>query len=275
MLTLRVIATRVIALTTEPLLTARQALLIEGCLDDAVRARPVWMGAWISGLLAGTLSTLPPDDPWRHIHARYKGRDFGDLSVDLTAPVTSECAISPRGRFASPEDHLDLIVPEYPPDRLADLALAGAPEQLPEGSATLLAGAVDGWRAAFAAWLTVAQSLSGTLTPSDDLEPDLHPSRRRPHSPVTEASLAALRDVAHRRRAYLGSLDPDWVLFAATGMGPCDEVEHSFQPTWLRPDESVEQILAMLAPISAFDRWSWPEDALIPPDAYEDFRVGR
>ena len=79
------------------------------------------------------------------------------------------------GRFASPEDHLDLIVPEYPPDRLADLALAGAPEQLPEGSATLLAGAVDGWRAAFAAWLTVAQSLSGTLTPSDDLEPDLHP----------------------------------------------------------------------------------------------------
>lgn len=106
------------------------------------------------------------------------------------------------GRFASPEDHLDLIVPEYPPDRLADLALAGAPEQLPEGSATLLAGAVDGWRAAFAAWLTVAQSLSGTLTPSDDLEPDLHPSRRRPHSPVTDASLAALRDVAHRRRAY-------------------------------------------------------------------------
>lgn len=134
---------------------------------------------------------------------------------------------------------------------------------------------MDGWRAAFAAWLTVAQSLSGTLTPSDDLEPDLHPSRRRPHSPVTEASLAALRDVAHRRRAYLGSLDPDWVLFAATGMGPCDEVEHSFQPTWLRPDESVEQILAMLAPISAFDRWSWPEDALIPPDAYEDYRVGR
>ncbi len=181
-------------------------------------------------------------------------------SVDLTAPVTSECAISPRGRFASPEDHLDLIVPEYPPDRLADLALAGA---------------VDGWRAAFAAWLTVAQSLSGTLTPSDDLEPDVHPSRRRPHSPVTDASLAALRDVAHRRRAYLGSLDPDWVLFAATGMGPCDEVEHSFQPTWLRPDESVEQILAMLAPISAFDRWSWPEDALIPPDAYEDFRVDR
>lgn len=75
---------------TEPLLTARQALLVEGCLDDVVRARPVWMGAWISGLFAGTLSTLPPDDPWRHIHARYKGRDFGDLSVDLTAPVTSE-----------------------------------------------------------------------------------------------------------------------------------------------------------------------------------------
>jgi len=61
------------------------------------------------------------------------------------------------------------------------------------------------------------------------------------------------------------------VLFAATGMGPCDEVEHSFQPTWLRPDESVEQILAMLAPISAFDRWNWPEDALIPPDAYETY----
>ena len=111
MLTLRVIATRVIALMTEPLLTARQALLIEGCLDDAVRARPVWMGAWISGLLAGTLSTLPPDDPWRHIHARYEGRDFGDLSVDLTAPVTSECAISPRGRFASPEDQSSRSIP--------------------------------------------------------------------------------------------------------------------------------------------------------------------
>ena len=83
------------------------------------------------------------------------------------------------GRFASPEDHLDLIVPEYPPDRLADLALAGAPEQLPEGSATLLAGAVDGWRAAFAAWLTVAQSLSGTLTVRLAWSPRLPPWRRR------------------------------------------------------------------------------------------------
>lgn len=241
---------------TEPLLTARQALLVEGCLDDVVRTRPVWMGAWISGLLAGTLSTLPPDDPWRHIHARYKGRDFGDLfgRPDRTGHERVRDQPTWAVRLTRGPSRPDRPgVSTGPPCRPRARRCRGR----------------------------LARSLRGVAHRSPVTERNPHtlrrPRTRRPPlpSPPPLACHRRLPGGAARRRpseaGLPGSLDPDWVLFAATGMGPCDEVEHSFQPTWLGPDESVEQILAMLAPISAFDRWSWPEDALIPPDAYETY----
>lgn len=284
----RVTTARLIVMLNEPLLTDADRKTITDNYRELVTNDPAWAGAWTSGLIRNALSSLPPNDPWRHVQARFGGVSFGGI-VDMPETASPnglpELAWSPRGWFGTSEDHTDLVLSDFPGDRLADLGLAAAHSSLPPGTATMIAAAGSGeWRCALAAWWLVRTFSTGSDgmvhgrgLPAEALSlSELRTARgRQVVVDPADAGLAAVRAVSFRRRTYLGNTtDHEFATHAHEGIRWSDEVARELEGlpiAWL--DQAVTEGTwdQLLGPVKAFDAWNWPEEFAIPPDAYDEF----
>ena len=178
------IAVRWAAGLTEPLLSTAARVTA----DDAMRGRalvdPQWAVTLFAGVLADVLTTLPVDDPWRHLSARIGGLSIGTPpGSDPSAGAWRRGSAGGWHRFGSWRDAADLV-PETG-DLRADPGTAALVEPLRPEPAAILAFAARG-RAESAAAV-------GSLGPDG--------------AAVFEAGAEALRWAVHRRRAYCGPGD--------------------------------------------------------------------
>jgi hypothetical protein len=182
------VAVRWAACLTEPLLSTAARI----AADDAMRARaredPDWAVAVFGGALADVLTTLPPDDPWRHLSARIGGLVIG--TPPRGEPGTGAWRRDRAGgwhRFGTWRDTADLAEPVLtePFDARSDPGVAALADPLRPEAAAVLAFAARG-----RAESRSAVDAAGT----DGLS-------------VVETGADALRWAVHRRRAYQGPGD--------------------------------------------------------------------
>jgi len=181
------VAVRWAVALTEPLLSTRARVAADDAMRDRCRRHPEWAATLFGGVLADVLTTLPPDDPWRHLSARVGGIGIG--TPPAAEPGTGAWLRNPEGRwqpFGTWRDAADLTgaVPAAA-DLRADPAVAALAEPLEPAAAALLAFAARG------------------RTESSDAVAALGP-----HGAVVfTAGADALRWAVHRRRSYRGPGD--------------------------------------------------------------------
>ena len=91
------VAVRWAVALTEPLLSTRARVAADDAMRDRAAADPEWAATLFGGVLADVLTTLPPDDPWRHLSAR-----MGDISIGTppaAEPGTGAWLRNPEGRW--------------------------------------------------------------------------------------------------------------------------------------------------------------------------------
>ena len=180
------VAVRWAACLTEPLLSTRARV----AADDEMRARaagdPGWAAAVFAGVLADVLTTLPPDDPWRHLSARIGGLSIGTPPrAEPGAGAWRRDRAGGRHRFGTWRDAADLTEPVLtaPADVRSDPGVAALADPLSPAAAAVLAFAARGRAESRSA----VDALDGRS--------------------VFEAGADALRWAVHRRRAYRGPGD--------------------------------------------------------------------
>jgi hypothetical protein len=181
------IAVRWAAGLTEPLIGTAARLAADDALRGRALADPGWAVTLFAGVLADVLTTLPPDDPWRHLSARIAGLSIG--TPPGSDPGTGAWRRGPAGgwhRFGSWRDAADLTgdVPDADDVRL-DPGIAALAEPLRPAAAAVLAFAARGRTESGAA--VTALGADGAT--------------------VFEVAAEALRWAVHRRRAYRGPGD--------------------------------------------------------------------
>jgi len=189
------IAVRWAAGLTEPLLSTAARVAADEAMRGRAREDPGWAVLLFGGALADVLTTLPPEDPWRHLSAR-----IGDLSIGTpprTDPGTGAWRRGSAGgwhRFGNWRDAVDLTGPVLETREVqGDPGLAALADPLRPVAAAVLAFAARGRGEARAA----VAALGGD------------------GAAVFEAGAEALRWAVHRRRAYRGPGDL-WPLEALT-----------------------------------------------------------
>ena len=181
------IAVRWAAGLTEPLLSIAARVAADEAMRGRAATDPGWAAALFGGTLADVLTTLPREDPWRHLSAR-----IGDLSIGTPPRTDPGAGAWRRGsaggwqRFGSWQDAADLTGPvPGAGDVRADPGLAALAEPLRPRAAAVLAFAARGRGEA----QTALTALGGD------------------GAAVFEAGAEALRWAVHRRRSYRGSGD--------------------------------------------------------------------
>ena len=201
----------------EPLLPT----LARVAADDAMRrhaaADPQWAVTLFGGALADVLTTLPAEDPWRHLSAR-----IGDLTIG-TPPRTDPGPGAwrrdrggARRAFGTWRDAADLTGPVPGGDVRFDPGIAALADPLAPQAAAVLAFAARGRAEARAA---VAAAGPAGVT-------------------VFEAAAEALRWAVHRRRGYRGHGDL-WPVEAVTVWAA-----HAEDPTAAVPPVPDRELIA-------------------------------
>jgi hypothetical protein len=143
----------------------------EGQMLSHVGVRPACFAAFVSGVVADLLRSLPAEDPWRH-------------TIVVEGAVTSVRG-DPFGTWA---DAADLHSRSYPDVRL-DHNLAALHPALTKSAAWVIHLGGQGWSVAYEA---LGSAIDGGIS-AEELFAD---------------GSAAMRWVMHRRRAYTGADDP-------------------------------------------------------------------
>jgi hypothetical protein len=179
---------------TEPLLPTLARVAADDAMRQHAAADARWAVTLFGGALADVLTTLPPEDPWRHLSAR-----IGDLTIGApprTDPGPGAWRRNRRGgrrAFGTWWDAADLAGPVPGGDVRADPGIAALADPLTPQAAAVLAFAARGRAEAHS---SVAAAGPAGVT-------------------VFEAAAEALRWAVHRRRAYRGPGDL-WPVEAVT-----------------------------------------------------------
>ena len=182
------VAVRWAAALTEPLLSTAARVAADDAMRGRAAADPEWAATLFGGVLADVLTTLPPDDPWRHLSARIGG-------IEHRHPAGRGArhrgvAAGPRRRLA-PVRHL---AGRRRPDR------AGPGRRRPAGRpGGRGAGRTRSDRRPRRSWRSPPAAAPNPAPRWPPLGPD--------GAAVFEAGADALRWAVHRRRAYRGPGD--------------------------------------------------------------------
>jgi len=204
---------------TEPLLPTLARVAADQAVRRHAAADPRWAVTLFAGVLADVLTTLPAEDPWRHLSAR-----IGDLTIGTpprTDPGPGAWRRDPGGGrrpFGTWRDAADLTgtPPGGPGDDVrVDPGIAALSDPLTPRAAAVLAFAARGRAEARAA--VAATGPSGATE--------------------FEAAAEALRWAVHRRRGYRGPGDL-WPVEAVTVWAA-----HAENPTAAVPPVPVREVI--------------------------------
>ncbi len=259
----------------EPLVETAVRAEIEASLLRIARAEPMWMAAWLGGQVTDLLWTLPSDDPFRLLSARYafssnRAQTFGPATATATPdqdPDQRAWVESPRGRFGTARDHEDLIFPDNT-DLDLDVGLAGAHRQLSDEAAVLMAAARHGWRTA----TVFLANLFGELTAAGPGQTAQMPGGYDTAAQtLLWAGSDAVKSALHRRRVYVGVDEPYFLLTSYRWMSRADTVAR-----WLPGAVDLARLgEGDLAGIDKQGDWAPDPEAQVDPDAYREFRITR
>jgi hypothetical protein len=241
---------------SEPLLSTERRMTLDDDMAAFISSNHQWAVYWFTGSIGDIVSTLPVNDPWRHLSASIDltmistGESSSDTEARMSfqnprgqpAPVGTR-AVFPDGRtFGSAADSSDLVLPDIgPPD--SDIGLVALTEPLGDLSSALGGFATADVELFCSAlgqvWhhLWIAEYSGGTSSAGSEF--------LRAVAPV-------LRRFIHRRRLYTGLDDPFPTLAAFSWMARAD-----------RLISDPQQISAELG---------LAQDAAIEPGAYDALR---
>lgn len=205
----------------EPLVSTRRRAETERGLTGSP---PGLVTLWGTGLVAGVMSSLPPDDPWRLL-----GCDPSPQVVEHSGRARTLPVVRRRdgARFGSTDDHLDLVIPTG--DEADDIEMAGGHTALGPAATAVLFWASQSWEVAaraVPAWLGLAA--------------------------LDEAVRAAL----FRRRSYRGPDDPWIIVHSGRGVPIVNELWDT-----VRTDDGWFDAEAWSGP---WPRWDWDADIVHP-----------
>lgn len=198
---------------SEPLLSVEVRSECEVAMARFIGSNDRWACHWFAGFIFDVVSTLPPNDPWRHLSATVDlallsvgERGRGDTLLRFDNPRGAEApaetgAVLPSGaRFGTAEDSSDVLVSDFgAPD--ADIGLVALAEPLDDLSSAI-AGFATSNVEAFGA--TLAKIYHHLWLASDFAGETEKTSGER----FLQAVGPVLRRFIHRRRIYTGSDDP-------------------------------------------------------------------
>lgn len=216
----------------EPLLSVRRRIVAEDDMAALCRSKPAWATAFLGGVLADLVRSLPDDDPWRALSARIGTLSTGDSPPQQTGAVRADGRVF--GTWHDAEDLVGLVfaTPEI------DVALAAVAEPLSPAAAAVLAISAAGWEAA-------ARALRATHALAVPAEQDLPPEVSYPEQWRAGVSGRELYEV--------GTTALHWALFRRRSYGYTDDpwpVESCFRWGW-----RADQIVAGL---------DWPREEIEP-----------
>ena len=165
---------------------------------------PLWAAAFLGGMIADAMRTLPEEDPWRHLSARFQVGQASLTRGEVPRPPETTGAVIGGKPFGTPDsgDDLVLLAPGDPSTEVSSAALA---EGLNPASAAVLAFGADGWKHS-------AEALRAS--PADDRD-------------LFDTGADALRWALWRRRAYVGMEDPMTMLSAMQWAWRAEQVNES------------------------------------------------
>ncbi|GAB3176057.1 hypothetical protein GCM10027059_50330 [Myceligenerans halotolerans] len=179
----------------EPLISGAARISAEAKLVELTQEAPRRTTVWFAGVLADQVQTLPPDDPWQNLSAR-----FGDLTCG-TAPPATDGAVSAAGAFGTIADGADLV-PSTFPSPMTDVGLAALTDPLCPCAAAVLAFAGNGWS-------ETSQALTAVHAQFADTD-----GAAAAAACLVATGGDALRWALWRRRVY-GEPGDDWFLASA------------------------------------------------------------
>lgn len=243
---------------SEPLLSTERRMTLDTDMAAFIASNHQWAVYWFTGSIADIVSTLPANDPWRHLSASIDLTmiSMGESSRDAEARMSFQNprgqpapggtrAVFPDGRtFGSPADSADLVLPDIGPPE-SDIGLVALTEPLGD-----LSSAIGGFATADVeffcsalgqVWhhLWIAEFSGGTSVSAG--------------SEFLRAVAPVLRRFIHRRRLYTGQDDPFPTLAAFSWMARAD-----------RLISGPRRISAELG---------LAQEAVIEPEAYDDLRA--
>lgn len=207
----------------EPLLPLAVRMSAHDDMNAVCRARPHWGAAFLGGVAADMIRSLPDGDPWRNLSAR-----LGTLTMGGEPPAEPG-AVRPDGvPFGTWHDMEDLVGLVFDAPEV-DVALAAVAEPLSPAAAAVIAFASLGWEAAGRA----LRAAHATGVPDGSGEEVVYPEKLRASvagRAMYEAGSAAIRWGIFRRRAYgQVAVDDPW------------PVESCFRWSW-RADQITSQL---------------------------------
>lgn len=194
---------------TEPLISLRRRARFEDVLARSYTHSREATRMFLAGMVADMVLTLPPSDPWRHLHARVAELHIGEQASPFEGAFTDVGA-----PFGTWRDALD-VTPLIHASALDDPGLVAlADDDLHPHAAAVLAAGGYGWRTALMVIEEIERAGPQRSETDDDVVLEL-PSRSlwaagaRAHH-ARECATSALRWAVHRRRSYRG-FDDTWV----------------------------------------------------------------
>lgn len=206
------VAVRWILTMTDPLIPPGYRERMDAQMSAQISVQPRWGSFFLGGAISDLIHTLPDDDPWRHISARFGDYAIGDKAPGFDAAVTADG--SPFGTYLNALDVSGQVMayPEIDPG-----LISFAQDLSPAGCYALASGALSHQEAAKA--LLDALVPFGAYDATEDHQQDamvtavIHPEVPLEGSGalLAEAGLPALRWAAARRRSYLNSFDDGYL----------------------------------------------------------------
>ncbi|PWJ25682.1 hypothetical protein ATK17_1818 [Branchiibius hedensis] len=206
------VAVRWILTMSDPLIPPGYRERMDAQMSAQISVQPQWGSFFLGGAISDLIHTLPSEDPWRSISARFGDHAIGDKAPGFDGAVTDDGA--PFGTYLNALDVSGQVMayPEIDPG-----LIAFAQDLMPASCYALACGALSHTEAAEA--LRAALVPLGSYDAGDDDQQDavgaavIHPEVPPEGSGalLVEAGLPALRWAAARRRSYLDSFDDGYL----------------------------------------------------------------
>lgn len=197
----------------EPLLSTERRILLDADMAAFCAANIEWATCWFTGYLTDVASTLPPEDPWRHLsatlHLAVRSPTVQDVRSERISFDNPEGAPAPRdtgavlpdGRpFGATSDSADLLTADIGPPS-SDIGLVALTEPLGPVAAALAGFATADTDTFHSALMAYWRQLQADGAENGD-------GRADPGVRFLGAVAPVLRRFIHRRRIYTGPDDP-------------------------------------------------------------------